>query len=100
VLSIEDIKAIVAPLCKGRGADRMYLFDSCARGEADENSGIDFRVDAGAIKGLFAFAGFLIELEDALGKQVDLLGTNSLDAFFLNEIAPEEILKYDKIPAS
>ena len=50
--SVEEIKAIVAELAAQYGADRVYLFGSYARGDANADSDIDLRIDKGSIRGL------------------------------------------------
>ena len=73
---------------------RVYLFGSYARGEATQNSDIDLRVDKGRLRGLFALGALYADLEDHLGKKLDLLTTGSLDQKFLQSIANEEVLLY------
>lgn len=46
------------------------------------------------MKGLFALGALCADLEDSLGKQLDLLTTGSLDQKFLQRIAKEEVLIY------
>ena len=93
--SIADIRAVVGTLAKEYGAERVYLFGSYARGEANENSDVDLRIDKGRIRGL-QFAGLLGDLEDALGKHVDLISTNGMDDTFRRSIASEEVLLYER----
>ena len=93
--SINELKSIVAPIAEQHGVERIYLFGSYARGEANYRSDVDLRVDKGKIKGLFALGALFSDLEDGLGKHLDLLTTGSLDQAFLNHIAKEEILLYD-----
>ena len=93
--SISDIKVIVGDLAKQYGVERVYLFGSYARGEATESSDIDLRVDKGAVRGL-KFAGLLGDLEDALGRKVDLISTNGMDTQFRQAIAPDEVLLYER----
>ena len=50
--TIDEIKEIVTILAARYGADRIYLFGSYARGDADKDSDIDLRIDKGAIRGL------------------------------------------------
>ena len=95
IYSVNDLKAIVAPIAAQHGAERIYLFGSYARGEAGSNSDVDLRVDKGQIRGLFALGALYSDLEEKLGKRLDLLTTGSLDPEFLNHIAKEEILLYD-----
>ena len=92
--SVEEIKAIVAVLAAQYGADRIYLFGSCARGDMTDSSDIDLRIDKGNIKG-FQLAGLLLDLEDSLGRPVDLIPTTSLDQRFLDAIRDDEVLLYE-----
>lgn len=92
--TIDEIKEIVATLASQYGADRIYLFGSYARGDADTDSDIDLRIDKGAICGL-QMGGLAADLEDALGIPVDLIPTGSLDSKFLNSISDDEVLLYE-----
>lgn len=88
--TVEEIKEIVSALAAQYGADRIYLFGSYARGNADKDSDID----KGAIRGL-QLGGLAADLEDALGIPVDLIPTGSLDSKFLNSISDDEVLLYE-----
>ena len=92
--SVEEIKAIVAALAAQYGADRVYLFGSYARGDADSNSDIDLRIDKGSIRGL-QMGRLAADLEDAFGMAVDLVPTGSLDSKFLQSISDDEVLLYE-----
>lgn len=94
IYSIDEIKNIVAPIAKQYGVERVYLFGSYARGQANETSDLDFRIDRGTLRGLFALGGLYCDLEEVFDKELDLLTTGSLDQSFLNRIAKEEILVY------
>lgn len=94
VYPIEEIKMLIAPIAQRYGAEKIYLFGSYARGTAKPESDIDFRLEKGKIKGMFALSGLRLDLAAALDKHVDLLTTGSLDESFLNEIEQEEILIY------
>ena len=52
------------------GAECVYLFGSCARGDADADSDIDLRIDNGTIRDL-QMGGLAADLYDALGIPVD-----------------------------
>ncbi|MCI8333616.1 MAG: nucleotidyltransferase [Lachnospiraceae bacterium] len=93
--NIQDIQKTVSVLGSRYGAERIYLFGSYARGDAEENSDIDLRIDKGAIRGL-TMGYLLVDLEDALGKKVDLISTKCLRTDFLASIKDEEILLYEK----
>ena len=94
VYTIEEIQSIVAPIAAVHDVDRIYLFGSYARGEATPSSDIDLRVDKGRLKGLIALGALYADLEDGLGKKIDLLTTGSLDQKFLQHISKEEVLIY------
>ncbi len=97
IYTIEEIKETVAPIAASYGVEIIYLFGSYARAEATENSDIDLRVDKGRLKGLIELGALYVDLEDNLGKQLDLLTTDSLDQDFLSRIEKEEILIYQSV---
>ncbi len=92
--AISDIQPIVAEFARKYGAQRVYLFGSYARGDMNEASDVDLRIDKGHIKGL-ELASLLLDLEDALGISVDLIPTGSLDSEFLSAIKDDEVLLYE-----
>ena len=92
--TLDEIKQIVSELAAQYGAKRIYLFGSYARGDMTDSSDIDLRIDKGNIKG-FQLAGLLLDLEDSLGRPVDLVPTTSLDQRFLDAIRDDEVLLYE-----
>lgn len=94
IYTIDEIRSIVAPIAAAHEVGRIYLFGSYARGDATANSDIDLRVDKGRLKGLLALGALYADLEDGLGKGLDLLTTGSLDSEFLQSISGEEVLIY------
>lgn len=98
MLTIEEIKKIVTPICERYGVERLSLFGSYARGEADDLSDVDLIVDDGDSPKLrgFAFYGFYGDIERALGLNVDLLNRDGTRQRFLNKIAKDEVLLYER----
>ena len=96
IYSICEIQQRIAPVAKQYGVKAVFLFGSYARGEATKNSDVDLRVDKGNLRGMFALGALYSDLEDSLGKDLDLLTTGSLDQRFLDQIAGEEIVLYDR----
>lgn len=94
VYTLDEIKNIVSEISKRHGVERIFLFGSYARGDAKPDSDLDFRIDKGRIRGLFALGGLYADLQDAFGVPVDLLTTESLDEAFRKEISSEEIQIY------
>lgn len=93
VYTINEIRKMIQPIAESFGVERIYLFGSYARGEANENSDLDFRIDKGKVSG-FAFGGLINAIEDAFDKRVDVVTTKSLDSDFLKSIEKEEVLLY------
>ena len=77
--TIDEIRQKTAPLAKQYGISKMSLFGSYARGTATENSDVDLLIDTEgtAIKSLLDLAAVYCELEEALGKPIDLLTLSS-----------------------
>ena len=93
-ITVPDIQRVVSKLGEQYGAERIYLFGSFARGDMTEDSDIDLRIDKGRIRGL-ELGGLLLDLEDGLGRPVDLIPTGSLDEKFLSAIKNDEVLLYE-----
>ena len=96
MLTIDEIRAAVAPICERYGVERMTLFGSYARGEADELSDVDLMVDKYDNTKLhgFIWGGLYGDLKDALGIEVDVLSRISTRQKFLDKIAKDEVLIY------
>lgn len=92
--AIEELKKIISPIAKKYHISKVYLFGSYARGDCDEQSDVDLRIEKGELKGMFALCGFYTEVEEALNKKVDVLTTGSLEEKFLEEIKKEEVVLY------
>ena len=58
---------------RARGATRVRVFGSVARGDATETSDIDFLVDLDDDRGLFDLGGLLMDLQELLGHNVDVV---------------------------
>ena len=81
IYSISEIANIVRPIAEKYNVKAVFLFGSYARGNASERSDIDLLVDTDGsrLKGLFALGALYSELEDALGKDIDLITVSSLE---------------------
>lgn len=94
VYTLDEIRSIAAPIAERHGVTALYLFGSYARGEAAEESDLDFRIEKGSIRSLFQLADFRIALEDGFQKKLDVLTTPMLSEQFLESIRAEEVLIY------
>ena len=93
---ITEIKAKILPILKKNGVIRASIFGSFARGEDKKGSDIDMLVEFKKPKGMFHRIGLKFELEDALGKKVDLLTYNAINPLLKEYIYKDEIIIYDK----
>ena len=68
----------IVAICRRHGVAMVGLFGSQARGTADEQSDIDLLVRFAAPTSLLAAIALEQELEEYLGRSVDLLTESSL----------------------
>ena len=87
VLTIKQIKTRMLPVMAKHGIHEVFLFGSYARGEATNKSDIDIYCESGDVKTLVD-QGFLEdELEEALGKEVDIVFIGSqMDDYFRQQL--------------
>ena len=60
------------------GARHVRVFGSVARGEADAKSDVDFLVDMEKGRSLLDLGGLLMDLQDLLGRPVDVVTEKGL----------------------
>lgn len=94
IFTVNDIEALVKPIAKKYKVKAVYLFGSYARGEADENSDLDFLVFGGGNFKLTMIFSFAEELCAVLKKEVDVFEVNEInkDSDFYNRIMKERLL--------
>jgi predicted nucleotidyltransferase len=71
-------RADVLRLAAAHGVTDVRVFGSVARGEADEQSDIDLLVSVAPERSLFDLGGLLMDLQDLLGRQIDLVTERGL----------------------
>jgi len=89
--NIEDIKKRILPILRRYNVKRAGIFGSVVRGEAKEESDIDILVEIEDRMSLLEFAGLKIELEEALGKKVDLGEYSVIKPIIREQILKEEM---------
>ena len=60
------------------GAQHVRIFGSVARGDADERSDVDFLVEMEKGRSLLDLGGLLMDLQDLLGRRVDVVTEKGL----------------------
>lgn len=99
VLTIDEIRSALAEICKDSSVNRIWLFGSYARNEADTESDIDLIVDLDR--------ALDIEIFDSInGVKLDTLSLKSFDRKrqsdlrfnkrFVDRVDRERILVYEK----
>lgn len=73
------------------GAMDVRVFGSVARGEADESSDIDFLVRMTPGRSLFDLGGLLMDLQDLLGRRVDVVTERGLRPRIREQVLREAI---------
>jgi predicted nucleotidyltransferase len=68
----------IVRLAENYGAHNVRVFGFIVRGEAGPESDIDLLIDLEAGRSLLQHAALLVELEDLLGRKVDLVTERSL----------------------
>ena len=78
MFSLDDIKEMVKPIAEKYRVEAIYLFGSYARGEANEESDLDFLV----------FGGENFKLTRVLGiaKELRIISKKEVDAFEIREV--------------
>ncbi len=94
MLSIPIIKERITPVCKKYPIKKAYLFGSYARGDANEKSDVDLRIE-GDIKSFFMLGGIYSDLEAALGREIDLLSRLPDSEKFKENLQKDEVLLYE-----
>lgn len=81
----------ILELAKKYGATRIRVFGSVARGDADEQSDVDFLVDMEPGRSLFDLGGLQYELEKFLGRRVDIVTERGLRARIRERVLREAV---------
>lgn len=80
IYTIEETKSRVLPVIQKYNIPAMYLFGSYARGEAKEESDLDFLVDTTGTRltSLLSLGELYCDLEEIFQKEIDLVTMRSV----------------------
>ena len=105
IYTIDEIRQIVTPIAEKYHLPAIYLFGSYARGTANEHSDVDLLVDTAGtqLKSLLTLGALYNDLEEALGKRIDLITVSSLqqriqipsEEAFRDAVWKEKVSLYD-----
>ena len=104
--SIEELKQIIIPIAHKYHIPAVYLFGSYARGQATDNSDVDILIEreGSTIKSLFDLGAFYNELNETLGKSIDVVTTDSINQpdakkrnpWFASNVRKERVTIYER----
>ena len=94
---LEELRSQIEALCERYGVARLSVFGSLLHaGEFGPESDFDFLVEflPGTKVGLFELAGIALDLEDLLGRKVDMGMPSSLSRYIRDEVLAEAEVFY------
>lgn len=89
--SVEEIKQRILPILQKYNIKRAGLFGSYARGEMREDSDIDILVEVADDISLLDFVGIKLEIEEVLGKKIDLAEYNTIKPLIWERVIKEQV---------
>ena len=93
-MNVEEIKKAIEPILSRYMIRRAGLFGSVANGTSNAESDIDILVELGNKISLLDFVKLKYEIEDMLGKKVDLVEYQAIKPRLEKRILSEEIRIY------
>lgn len=83
----DDIRSIAAK----HGAYNIRIFGSVVRGQAGPDSDIDFLIDVGPTTSSWFPAGLILDLEEILGRRVEIVTDKALNPHIRDRVLREAI---------
>ncbi|MBC8382410.1 MAG: nucleotidyltransferase family protein [Candidatus Cloacimonetes bacterium] len=91
-IDIAKIKQKILPILLRYGVTRVGLFGSYVRGEMRDDSDIDILVEIEKDISLLDFVGLKLEIEEVLGRKVDLVEYNTIKPLLRDRILKEQVV--------
>lgn len=95
IFTIDNIKKRAIPIVVKYGVNTFSLFGSYSRGEANEDSDLDFAMDKCDLKGL-QYVSLVQDLENEFNCHVDVISKGSSNKKFLEAVNGEEVILYER----
>ena len=87
----KDKRAAILAIATRHGVARVRVFGSFARGEAGEDSDLDLLIEAGPRTPPWFPGGLLVDLEEELGRRVDIAEESTLHPLIRDRVLHEAI---------
>lgn len=88
---VREKRAEILAIAAKHGARNVRVFGSVARGDADEQSDVDFLVEFDLDRSLFDHAALLLELQDLLGCPVDVVNEHGMKPRVRDRVLAEAV---------
>ncbi|MCW5938355.1 MAG: nucleotidyltransferase family protein [Fimbriimonadaceae bacterium] len=88
---LREKREAILKLAATYGATRIRLFGSFARGDADDASDVDFLVELESGRSLFDLGGLQYELEQLIGRRVDVVTEKGLKPRIRDRVLEEAV---------
>ena len=81
VFTLDELKTKISPIAEKYGLKAVYLFGSYARNEVADDSDIDIPIDRtdSKIRSIFDMGGLYSDLQESIGKEIDLITSQTLE---------------------
>ena len=94
-MTLDELRATkrdaILAIAARHGVSRIRVFGSFARGEARNDSDLDLLIETGPAQSPFFPGGFLADLEDELGRPVDVTEECALRKLIRNQVLKEAV---------
>jgi uncharacterized protein len=94
IIEVAEIQKAIHPIFSKHPVKRASIFGSYARHDAHTDSDVDILVEFSTTISLLQFVGIQLELEDKLGKKVDLVEFSTIKPQLKANILKEQIAIY------
>ena len=88
---LKEKRREILAIADKHGAFNVRVFGSVARGEADEQSDVDFLIDAGPHRTPFFPGGLVMDLQELLGRPVDVVTEKGLRSRIRERVLREAV---------
>lgn len=95
-MDTEAIKKEIVPILRRQGVLKAAVFGSIARGKMTKKSDVDILVKLARNKSLLDLVGLKLELEEKLGRDVDVLSYGGIHPLLKDIILKEQKVIYER----
>ena len=89
--AIQEKRDVIVALAAKHGAHNVRVFGSVARDKAGPRSDVDILVDLDSDRSLLDLGGLLMDLEELLGRKVDIVTEKGLHWYIRDKVLKEAV---------